>query len=146
MTTNGGSYEMGSIFKILANGSNFGVLHHFSGGGSDGACPQGSLVLSGAKLYGMTSMGNSVNTGAIFEIGTNGTGYNHIHSFSGVGGNDGAWPHGSLTPAGSRFYGLYGRRRLGRTMWLSNMACAVQRVRAIERRLPCLPGASLFSV
>src|SRR5208283_4606079 len=59
----------------------YAILHSFSGG-SDGADPLGSLTLSWYTLYGMTSGGdNGGGYGTIFQINTDGTQYQVLHSF-----------------------------------------------------------------
>ena len=62
ITVNGGdSVWLGTIFKIETDGSNFTLLHEFTGGADDGAKRIGKLVLSGATLYGMTDQGGDGN-------------------------------------------------------------------------------------
>ncbi len=79
----------------------YSILHSFSGG-SDGGSPYGDLTLSGSTLYGMTS-GLWNDQGTIFQINTDGAGYQVLHSFS---WNDGANPRGSLTLSGTTLYGM----------------------------------------
>jgi uncharacterized repeat protein (TIGR03803 family) len=102
MTNCGGVYNYGTIFKINTDGNGFQVLHSFSGEANDGSYPYGSLTLSGATLYGMTDYGGVANVGTIFQINTDGTGFQVLHSFS---QSDGTVPQGSLTLSGSTFYG-----------------------------------------
>jgi uncharacterized repeat protein (TIGR03803 family) len=94
MTEGGGEYGAGTIFKVKKDGTNFTVLHHFNG--ADGAHPSGNLVEgSEGFLYGMTQYGgDSFNSGTIFKIGGDGTGFTvlrHLNPFI-----DGAWPTGGL--------------------------------------------------
>ena len=102
MTYNGGAMDNGVIFKFDTDGNNFSLLHSFESGTEDGRYPNGSLTLSGSKLYGMTYQGVSNNYGAIFRIDTAGTNFEVIHSFD--YNTDGAWPQGTL--AGTLFYGM----------------------------------------
>jgi len=76
------------------------ILHSFSG--SDGANPQGDLVLSGTTLYGTTCNGGNSNCGTVFRISTDGTGYTVLKHFSGT---DGANPWVGLTLSGGTLYG-----------------------------------------
>jgi uncharacterized repeat protein (TIGR03803 family) len=84
------------------------ILHNFTGGPGDGWGPQGSLTLSGSKLYGMTYLGgtsggsSSTGAGTIFGINTDGTGYLVLHNFTQSDG----FPHGTLTVSGSKLYGM----------------------------------------
>ena len=71
----------------------------------DGVDPNGSLKLSGAMLYGMTSGGGAHGEGPTSQINTSGTGFQVLHSF-GSKSNDGVNPHGSFTLAGSTLYGM----------------------------------------
>jgi uncharacterized repeat protein (TIGR03803 family) len=82
------------IFALLGFGSGisnaqYTVLHNFSGIG--GTHPNGSLIISGNMLYGMTELGGAYNEGCIFSIDTNGIGYRKLYDFDGT---DGAYPLG----------------------------------------------------
>ncbi len=110
MTPNGGVSNMGVVFRMNTNGGNYRVIHHFTGGISNGAYPYGSLTLSGGGLYGMTTGGGATNNlttanGTVFRMDTNGNQFSVLHSFGG-GPPDGSYPMGSLILAGDTFYGL----------------------------------------
>ena len=84
------------------------ILHNFTGTATDGAAPDGSLVLSGSTLFGMTSQGGNAGSGGagtIFRMNTDGTGISMLHSFS-FSASDGRDPQGSLTLSGSTLYGM----------------------------------------
>ncbi len=81
------------------------LLHSFAGGASDGEYANGSLILKGSTLYGMTYNGGTSNYGTIFKINTNGTGFVLLHSFTGSA-EDGSTPYGSLILKGSTLYGM----------------------------------------
>jgi uncharacterized repeat protein (TIGR01451 family) len=105
-TTYGGPDDRGTIFQVDSDGSDFGLLHTFAGGLADGSYPYGSLLLDGSTFYGMTYTGGASNKGAVFKIGTGGTGFGLIHHFAG-GATDGAYPsYGSLAISGSTLFGL----------------------------------------
>jgi uncharacterized repeat protein (TIGR01451 family) len=91
------------LFVTASLQADYLVLHSFAGNPSYGVWPQGSLILSGFTLYGMTEMGGDYDLGQIFKINTDGTGFNCLHSFSGW---DGETPRGSLILSGSTLYGL----------------------------------------
>ena len=69
MTAGGGSNNFGTAFQMNTNGTDFTLLHTFTGGGSDGSFPYGSLTLDGSTLYGMTGFGGVNNLGTVFSIG-----------------------------------------------------------------------------
>jgi uncharacterized repeat protein (TIGR03803 family) len=101
----GGSSNVGTIFKIDIDNTNFQILHHFTGAPADGANPySGALVPCGSNLLGMTLGGGSNNCGTIYSINTNGAGFTLLHSFT--GGTNGQKPFGSLTLSGSTLYGV----------------------------------------
>jgi len=68
MTYEGGSNNMGVIFIMATNSSNYANLHHFAGGSGDGSTPLGSLVKVDAYYYGMTYSGGSNNWGVVFKL------------------------------------------------------------------------------
>ena len=96
----------GTIFSLNISNMSFKILHSFNNLPNDGARPSyGSLILSDSTLYGMTSAGGSEDGGAIFKIGTSGSGYSVLHSF-GSATNEGYAPLGSLVLSGSTLYGM----------------------------------------
>jgi uncharacterized repeat protein (TIGR03803 family) len=95
-TYQGGAMNLGTIFKVKNDGSNFTLLHTFTGGATDGALPAAGLVLDGAgNLYGTTYAGGSAGGGTVFTITTSGTGYTVLHTFTGVA-PEGLVPFGTL--------------------------------------------------
>ena len=100
MTGQGGSYDVGVIFKINTDGTGYQKLLDFNN--TNGASPQGSLTLVGDSLYGMTYNGGA-GTGVIFKININGTGYQILYNFN---YSNGANPCGSLTLVGDSLYGM----------------------------------------
>jgi uncharacterized repeat protein (TIGR03803 family) len=105
MSTTGGDSNVGVIYSISTNGSGFTLIREFAAGGNDGANPEGSLILSGSTLYGMTTYGGDTGVGTIFSIATNGSGFTLLHEFAG-GGSDGKRPlHSNLIISGSTLYG-----------------------------------------
>ena len=115
MTNEGGSNNMGALFRMNTDGTGFGVLHSFTGGASDGALPEGTLTLSGSKFYGMTRRGGSNDVGTIFRMNTDGSNFELLHTFAN-GPSNGASPLGSLTLSGTKLYGatsLGGSNNLG---------------------------------
>ncbi len=105
MTRQGGDSDDGTIFSIGVDGSNFTLLHEFTGADEEGHLPSGDVILSGSTLYGMTSFTGGVALGTIFSIGTDGSGFTLLHEFVGSP-DDGSYPSGSLTLSGSTLYGM----------------------------------------
>ena len=106
VTTPGGALDRGTLFKINTDGTGFTILHSFLGGVEDGYGPSGGLVAKGQNLYGMTIWGGANNSGTIYTIKTNGTGFQLLHSFL-AGTEDGGMPQrGILAFKGSTLYGM----------------------------------------
>jgi hypothetical protein len=87
MTYEGGTNGVGNVFSTGTNATNYQNLVSFndSGGTPSGRAPSGSLTVNGATLYGATAFGGS-GYGNIFSVGTNGTNYQNLLSFTGTGG------------------------------------------------------------
>jgi uncharacterized repeat protein (TIGR03803 family) len=116
----GGTNGNGTIFSISTNGTGFRNLYSFSATSgpnstnSDGAFPEGGLILSGNTLYGTAESGGTNSNGTVFAINTNGTGFLTLHSFTGpfsvsgsvtiITNTDGANPDG-LILSGNTLYG-----------------------------------------
>lgn len=90
----GGSLGDGTVFAVHTDGTGFTNLYSFTGG-SDGAHPGASLVISSNTLYGTTSVGGDSGHGTVFVVHTDGTGFSSLHIFT--GGSDGA----NLSPSRS---------------------------------------------
>jgi uncharacterized repeat protein (TIGR03803 family) len=104
-TTVGGGRSNGTVFKINTNGTGFAVLYGFGLIPADGYNPYGQLTLSGSTLYGTTLNGGSNNYGTVFQINTDGTGYQVFYNFNGTLGS---YPKGALTLSGSTLFGIAG--------------------------------------
>jgi uncharacterized repeat protein (TIGR03803 family) len=105
LTTYGGKYGNGALFSIHTDGKHFKILQSFGKPSSnDGINPFGSLTLNGTTLYGMTQTGGSQNKGTVFQINTDGTGYDRIYDFQ--GGNDAAKPIDNVILIDNTLYGM----------------------------------------
>ena len=93
------------IWKSTAQ--TFTTLHSFTGltnsTNSDGASPWAALAVSGSTLYGTTVLGGIGEYGTVFSVGTSGTGFTTLYSFT--NGYDGALPFGGVLLSGSTLYG-----------------------------------------
>ena len=107
-TANGGGVGAGGVFAVSTDGTGFTMPYSFTGApinGSDGANPQGGLILSGSTLYGTANGGgSSANAGTVFAVNTNGTGFIVLHAFAGYP-NDGGHPSDRLILSGNTLYG-----------------------------------------
>ncbi|HOX81675.1 MAG TPA: T9SS type A sorting domain-containing protein [Chryseolinea sp.] len=105
MTSRGGEFDAGTIFKIALDQSSFETLQefHFS---IDGINPSGSLTLSGSTLYGMTNSGGVSDFGTVFKIMPNGTAFDFTKLFDFDGVTSGSYPKGSLIVEGTTLYGM----------------------------------------
>src|SRR5215813_13152694 len=73
-TIAGGANDRGIVFKMLPNGDDYVVLHNFEG--SDGVAPYAGLVqASDGALYGTTSDGVAGDSGKVFKILPDGSGF-----------------------------------------------------------------------
>lgn len=106
-TQGGGLHGNGTVFSISTSGAGLAVLKTFSatpnGINSDGAEPDGTLVLTNGVLYGTTVNGGSQGQGTVFSLNASTLSFTVFHAFT--GNNDGANPHAGLTLAGGWLYG-----------------------------------------
>ena len=105
----GGSDSQGTVFSINSDGTDFTVLHNFSGG-ADGGFPAAGLISSGSTLYGTTVNGGSKDQGAVFALNTNTSVLTVLHSFTARNqfpytNSDGGNPYGALILSGNTLYG-----------------------------------------
>lgn len=104
MTLTGGTNNIGVLFKIKPDGTGYVNLLNFNQ--TNGRWPWGSLISDGTFLYGMTSEGGggANNTGVLFKMKTDGTGYLKLHEFN--SSTNGGSPFGSLISDGTFLYGM----------------------------------------
>jgi uncharacterized repeat protein (TIGR03803 family) len=101
-TYQGGANGCGTVFAMNTDGSNFIVLHAFTGG-ADAANPWTGLLLSAGTLYGTAYYGGTNSGGVMFAIGIDGRNYTVLHDFGSSG--DGMNPRGNLILRGGMLYG-----------------------------------------
>lgn len=101
-TGTGGSYDLGSVFKVKTDGTDYQVIHSFSG--IDGQLPHDNLVFLGGFMYGLTMLGGTNNLGTIFRLNPDGSNFSNLIDFDGT--NLGSYPRKSVISDGTHLYGL----------------------------------------
>ncbi len=102
-TRRGGLPDAGTVYKLNADGTGFGLLHSFTGGTfTDGQNPRGNVIVDNQTLYGTTgSFG-----GSVYKINTDGTGFAQLHQFNYPGTQtDPQTPVVGVTQIGNTLYG-----------------------------------------
>jgi uncharacterized repeat protein (TIGR03803 family) len=120
MTTVGGQYGNGVIYRFDRDKNQYTVLHTFSamdanGDNKDGASPGVALTAGpNGVFYGMAYLGGLNGTGTIFKITTSGE-FTVLHTFGAVDANgnnpDGAYPLRTIVIGNDG--NLYGTTRRG---------------------------------
>jgi uncharacterized repeat protein (TIGR03803 family) len=109
-TTTSEGNGFGTVFQIMPSGAGYLVDHSFTGTKSDGSDPQhNSMTLVGTVLYGTTLTGGQHNTGSIFSINDDGTGYSSPLLFdfpTSAANNLGDMPFSNFVAVGSVLYGM----------------------------------------
>jgi uncharacterized repeat protein (TIGR03803 family) len=86
----------GTVFQLEKSGSNFTVLHTFTGTNSEGWYPQAALAEGNdGALYGTTTHGGLEGQGTVFKLNLDGSSYGVVHHFSWDNG-DGRIPQAGL--------------------------------------------------
>ena len=103
VTQLGGQYGNGTIYCMDVSTRVYRILHSFGGAGL-GRAPLGGLLKIGSKLYGSTAEGGSSSRGVLFEIGTDGVGFEILHHFGATAG-DGRHPAAELVDLNGVLFG-----------------------------------------
>jgi uncharacterized repeat protein (TIGR03803 family) len=112
-TLEGGTKNVGTVFKLNKDGGGYAVLHSFFGSEADGFKPMAGLLAgSDGALYGTTDGGGSGNgrNGTVFKLNPDGSGYRVLHSFPDKP-SDGRMPRTCLVEGRDGI--LYGTTRAG---------------------------------
>jgi uncharacterized repeat protein (TIGR03803 family) len=85
----------GAIFSLNTDGTSYNLIYTFTPQ-TQGGGVSGNLIISGNTIFGVTGNGGNwaSGLGTIFQINTDGTGFNTLHSFT--GGTDGYYTLGGL--------------------------------------------------
>ncbi|MGP8215441.1 MAG: choice-of-anchor tandem repeat GloVer-containing protein [Bacteroidia bacterium] len=102
MTSQGGTHKAGVVFSMDTNGNNYTVLLNFDtlNGASPYGYGGGPLILDNV-LYGTTGVGGKYDSGCIFSIHTDGSGYRKLFDFN---SSTGFYPSGLIYISG-KFFG-----------------------------------------
>ncbi|HXC05204.1 MAG TPA: immunoglobulin domain-containing protein, partial [Bacteroidia bacterium] len=105
MTSSGGAYGLGTIFKADTGCTNAQLKYSFLSS-IPGSNPSGDVIqASNGKFYGMTTNGGSNGSGVLFEYNPTGSVYTKKVDFTGTA--TGTYPNGSLIQAGNgKLYGM----------------------------------------
>jgi uncharacterized repeat protein (TIGR03803 family) len=106
-TLTGGSLGVGTVWKLSSSGTET-VLHNFAGGQTDGAYPEGTLLLANGNFYGTTYEGGTHGgPGIVYELSLHGA-ETVLHNFA-EGADDGGVPYaGVIRDAAGNLYGTTG--------------------------------------
>ena len=96
-----------SLFAMNTDGTGFTNLASFAAPGR--GSPEGSIIMSGDRIYGATYRGGTADEGTVYSVRTNGAGFVMLEQFPPTSGPDstnsfGARPHG-LSLFGNSLYG-----------------------------------------
>ncbi len=81
--TSGGTYGLGGIFSINADGSDY-TNHSINGALDLGGGPSAGVAVNGQKIY-FTATGSDSFGGTVFQINTDGSGYTNLTAFNNPG-------------------------------------------------------------
>ncbi len=98
------------MYKLKTDGTLYSVLRFFGATTNEGTNPIAGVIPDGlGRLYGVTYAGGSANSGSIFSIKVDGTGFEALHDFTGIS-DDGSYPNAALVLGpGGRLYGATSR-------------------------------------
>lgn len=105
ITHAGGSYSLGTVFRVNPDGSSYGVLRSFGTNSTDAQTPVTLLQARDGLLYGMTSGGGDNGYGVIFRMATDGSSYTNLHSFGTIV-NDAYFPESLIQGSDGLLYGV----------------------------------------
>ena len=97
-TANGGGNSLGTAFSISTNGSGFQTLSSFDSTLATDPVGNAALMPNGSVLYGLSAYSGTANSGTLYSINTDGSGFQSLFSFN-------SNLRGGLTLSGSRLFG-----------------------------------------
>jgi uncharacterized repeat protein (TIGR03803 family) len=115
-SSDGGNWDdwgntYGMVYTVDTNGLNFATLYQFSTNGLEGWAPLSGLIQGrDGTLYGASYRGGANGVGTVFNLGTDGNGFQVLHMFANDG-VDGGNPTASLMLGADGL--LYGTTQMG---------------------------------
>lgn len=81
-TKNDGLFSGGTIYSINPDGTNYQIVHNFSGiTYNDGSSPGADLILVNGIIYGTTISGGIYDGGILYSLNISANTYNILHNF-----------------------------------------------------------------
>ena len=105
-TVSGGPANGGEIFSVGTDGTGFQSLKSLTPGGPDGSFVSASPILVGSTLYGTTVFGGEDGGGLIYQVETDGTGFEVLHDFENSTMSSSRGASTRLIASGSSFFGM----------------------------------------
>jgi hypothetical protein len=94
----------GAIFSLNTDGTSYNLIYTFPDQKKGVVVSEtANLIISGNTIFGVTGTGNGTALGTIFQLNTDGTGFNTLYSFT--GGSDGYYSLGGLFLCSNSLYG-----------------------------------------
>jgi uncharacterized repeat protein (TIGR03803 family) len=109
VTAYGGYFNMGTIYKLRKDGTDYAVIWRFTDTFSRISSMAGGPLLEGndGALYGATQQGGNYHSGFIFKINKDGTAFTQLHHFDGTS-SPSAPSAGMVRGSDGAFYGTHG--------------------------------------
>ena len=105
VTSGGGLYSSGTVFRVNVDGSGYSVLHAFGVDTNDGAIPSTLMEGRDGMLYGTTSAGGSNALGAVFKLARDGSAFTNLYTFGSII-NDAVMPAALIQGSDGALYGV----------------------------------------
>jgi len=95
-TSEGGTFDWGTLFRLNRDGTGYSVLRHFNPVNGEGYLPVAPPVEGpGGLLFGTTYFNEGDDTGTIYSVRKDGSGFRFLYTFQ-DNGTDGVEPNGPL--------------------------------------------------
>ena len=93
-----GAFAGGTLFSLKTDGTEFKTLKEFS----SGMAPQDELLLFNNRLYGVTHLGGTHDSGIVYSLNVDGSDFKKIHDFDVANGSK---PRGGINEYNGTLYG-----------------------------------------